>query len=55
MKMLTKLFARYTIVGVGFKKKHHTFTRAGALEWMTCYPHALMYKGRALYSEKRIS
>lgn len=52
-KMLTKLFARYTVVGFGFKKKHYTFTRAEALEWMACYDHAIMYKGRVFCSERR--
>lgn len=49
---LCKLFG-YTVVGVGFKKKHYSLTRAEALEWLACYDHALMYKGRALYSERR--
>ena len=52
-KALNKLFARYTVQGVGFKKKHYTFTRAEALEWLACYPHATMYKGQVLHSERR--
>lgn len=51
-QLLCKLFG-YTVQGVGFKKKHYSLTRAGALEWLACYPHALMYKGRELYSERR--
>jgi len=47
-----KLFG-YTVIGVGFKKKHYSLTRADALEWLACYDHALMYKGRRLYSERR--
>ena len=49
-----KLFG-YTVQGVGFKHKHYSLTRAEALEWLGCYDNAVMYKGRALYSEKRIS
>lgn len=49
---LCKLFG-YTVQGVGFKKKHYSLTRADALEWLACYDHALMYKGRVLYSERR--
>ena len=43
----------YTVIGVGFKKKHYSLTRADALEWLACYDHAIMYKGRKLYSERR--
>jgi hypothetical protein len=49
---LCKLFG-YTVIGVGFKKKHYSLTRADALEWLACYDHAMMYKGRRLYSERR--
>jgi hypothetical protein len=49
---LCKLFG-YTVIGVGFKKKHYSLTRADALEWLACYDHAIMYKGRKLYSERR--
>jgi hypothetical protein len=51
-EQLCKLFG-YTVIGVGFKKKHYSLTRADALEWLACYPHAMMYKGRKLYSERR--
>ena len=51
-ELLCKLFG-YTVIGVGFKKKHYSLTRADALEWLACYDHALMYKGRVLYSERR--
>jgi hypothetical protein len=51
-EQLCKLFG-YTVIGVGFKKKHYSLTRADALEWLACYDHALMYKGRKLYSERR--
>lgn len=50
--LLCKLFG-YTVQGIGFKKKHYSLTRAEALEWLACYDHALMYKGRKLYSERR--
>ena len=53
-QLLCKLFG-YTVSGVGFDKKHYSLTRAGALEWLACYDHAIMYKGRKLYSERRIS
>jgi hypothetical protein len=43
----------YTVMGVGFKKKHYSLTRADALEWLACYDHAIMYKGRVRYSERR--
>lgn len=43
----------YTVQGVGFKKKHFSLTRAEALEWLACYDHAIMYKGRGRYSERR--
>jgi ABC-type cobalamin transport system permease subunit len=43
----------YTVMGVGFKKKHYSLTRADALEWLGCYDNAVMYKGRKLYSERR--
>lgn len=43
----------YTIIGVGFKKKHYSLTRADALEWLACYDHAIMYKGQRLHSERR--
>lgn len=46
-------FIGYTVCGIGFKKKHYSITRAEALEWLACYDHALMYKGRRLYSERR--
>ena len=49
---LCKLFG-YTVQGVGFSHKHYSLTRAEALEWLGCYDNATMYKGRALYSEKR--
>lgn len=51
-QLLCKLFG-YTVIGVGFKKKHYSLTRADALEWLACYDHALMYRGRVLYSERR--
>jgi hypothetical protein len=51
-KTVCTLFG-YTVIGVGFKKKHYSLTRAEALEWLACYDHALMYKGRKLYSERR--
>jgi hypothetical protein len=51
-QQLCKLFG-YTVIGVGFKKKHYSMTRAEALEWLACYDHALMYQGRKLYSERR--
>jgi hypothetical protein len=51
-EQLCKLFG-YTVIGVGFKKKHYSLTRAEALEWLACYDHAVMYKGRKLYSERR--
>jgi hypothetical protein len=51
-EQLCKLFG-YTVIGVGFKKKHYSLTRADALEWLACYDHAIMYKGRKLYSERR--
>jgi hypothetical protein len=51
-EQLCKLFG-YTVIGVGFKKKHYSMTRAEALEWLACYDHAVMYKGRKLYSERR--
>jgi hypothetical protein len=51
-EQLCKLFG-YTVIGVGFKKKHYSLTRADALEWLACYDHALMYQGRKLYSERR--
>lgn len=51
-QLFCKLFG-YTVIGVGFKKKHYSLTRADALEWLACYDHALMYKGRKLYSERR--
>ena len=51
-EQLCKLFG-YTVIGVGFKKKHYSLTRAEALEWLACYDHALMYQGRKLYSERR--
>lgn len=51
-QLLCKLFG-YTVIGIGFKKKHYSLTRADALEWLACYDHALMYKGRVLYSERR--
>ena len=47
-----KLFG-YTVIGVGFKKKHYSLTRADALEWLACYDHAIMYKGQRLHSERR--
>ena len=50
--LICKLFG-YTTIGIGFKKKHYSITRADALEWLACYDHALMYKGRKLYSERR--
>ena len=49
---LCKLFG-YTVQGEGFKHKHYSLTRADALEWLACYDHAIMYKGRAFYSERR--
>ena len=52
LQSLCKLFG-YTVIGVGFKKKHYSITRADALEWLACYDHALMYKGRRLHSERR--
>ena len=52
LQSFCKLFG-YTVQGVGFKKKHYSLTRADALEWLACYDHALMYKGRKLYSERR--
>jgi hypothetical protein len=51
-QQLCKLFG-YTVIGVGFKKKHYSLTRADALEWLACYDHAIMYKGRMRYSERR--
>jgi hypothetical protein len=51
-EQLCKLFG-YTVIGVGFKKKHYSLTRADALEWLACYDHAIMYKGRVRYSERR--
>jgi len=51
-ELFCKLFG-YTVIGVGFKKKHYSLTRADALEWLACYDHALMYKGRSFYSERR--
>jgi hypothetical protein len=51
-EQLCKLFG-YTVIGVGFKKKHYSMTRAEALEWLACYDHAIMYKGRVRYSERR--
>jgi len=51
-EQLCKLFG-YTVIGVGFKKKHYSLTRADALEWIACYDHAIMYKGRVRYSERR--
>jgi hypothetical protein len=51
-EQLCKLFG-YTVIGVGFKKKHYSLTRADALEWLACYDHAVMYQGRRLYSERR--
>jgi hypothetical protein len=51
-QLLCKLFG-YTVIGIGFKKKHYSLTRADALEWLACYDHALMYRGRVLYSERR--
>ena len=51
-EQLYKLFG-YTVIGVGFKKKHYSLTRADALEWLACYDHAIMYKGRVRYSERR--
>lgn len=43
----------YTVIGVGFKKKHYSLTRADALEWLACYDHAITYKGRVFYGERR--
>jgi hypothetical protein len=51
-EQLCKLFG-YTVIGVGFKKKHYSLTRADALEWLACYDHAIMYKGQVRYSERR--
>ena len=51
-RTLCKLFG-YTVIGVGFKKKHYSLTRADALEWLACYDHAIMYKGRGFCSERR--
>ena len=51
-QLFCKLFG-YTVIGIGFKKKHYSLTRADALEWLACYDHAIMYKGRVLYSERR--
>jgi len=51
-ELFCKLFG-YTVIGVGFKKKHYSLTRADALEWLACYDHALMYRGRSFYSERR--
>ena len=52
LQTFCKLFG-YTVIGIGFKKKHYSLTPAVALEWMACYDHALMYKGRRFYSERR--
>ena len=52
LQSFCKLFG-YTVIGVGFKKKHYSLTRADALEWLACYDHAIMYKGRVRYSERR--
>lgn len=51
-EILCRLFG-YTVQGVGFKKKHYSLTRADALEWLACYDHAIMYRGRSRYSERR--
>jgi hypothetical protein len=45
----------YTVQGVGFNKKHYSLTRAGAIEWLACYDHAIIHKGRMFYSEKQTS
>jgi hypothetical protein len=37
----------FTIIGVGFKKRHYTFTYSEAVEWAACHPlhGAVIYKG----------
>jgi hypothetical protein len=37
----------FTVIGVGFKKRHYTFTYSEAVEWAACHPlhGAVIYKG----------
>jgi hypothetical protein len=43
----------YTVVGVGFHKRHHCLTRSEALEWLACYPHALLMRRGVVVAERK--
>jgi NO-binding membrane sensor protein with MHYT domain len=38
--LLLKQTFGFCVVGQGFAKKHYTFTRSEALQWVTCYDNA---------------
>lgn len=47
----------FTVIGIGFKKRHYTFTYSEAVEWAACHPlhGAVIYKGgiQVAYKGKR--
>lgn len=50
IKTLRNYFAKtygFTVIGIGFKKRHYTFTYSEAVEWAACHPlrGAVIYKG----------
>lgn len=45
----------FTIIGRGFAKRHHCFTRREALAWASCYDDgATIYKGGVAVASKCI-
>ena len=49
-KTIRNYFAKtvgFTVIGIGFKKRHYTFTYSEAVEWAACHPlhGAVIYKG----------
>lgn len=49
-KSIRNYFAKtigFTVIGIGFKKRHYTFTYSEAVEWAACHPlhGAVIYKG----------
>ena len=49
-KTLRNYFAKtygFTVIGIGFKKRHYAFTYSEAVQWAACHPlrGAVIYKG----------
>lgn len=45
----------YTVQGQGFAKKHHTITRAEALQWLACYPAATITRRSRFIAARTIT